>query len=553
MIEEKLVGIYTQAIKKHWSQKALSNYHGETLTYEQVGRNIKYLHYLFERHGLEKGDKVALLGKNSTNWGLIYLATVTYGAVIVPILPDFQPKDIHYIVNHSEARVLFVENAAYDSLDDQCMNALEVVIGLDDMAVLRAREKALQEAIRGDRGRYWSDVDPGITAENFDLGEVANHELASIVYTSGTTGFSKGVMLSHNALAVNVVFAQNNIELRSGERIVSFLPLAHCYGLAFDFLFPFSIGVHITFLSKIPSPTIIIKAFQEIQPNLVIAVPLILEKVYRKQVRPMISRGSVRTLLKMPVLSGIIKRKIYGKLRDAFGGRFIEIIIGGAALNEEVERFFRDIGLEVTVGYGMTECAPLISYARHSKTKFQSVGWPINYLECRIDHPAPDTGIGEICVRGENVMEGYYKNPEATGDALDNDGWLHTGDLGCLDDEGFLFIKGRSKSMILGPSGQNIYPEEIEARLNYMPYVSESLIVDSDGKLVALIYPDMDQVEADDLSETELAEQLEENRTQLNMELPSYSKVSRIKIYPREFEKTPSRKIKRYLYTILSK
>ncbi|HPQ39459.1 MAG TPA: AMP-binding protein [bacterium] len=552
MIEETLVGIYAESIRSHWSQKALSNYKGDTLTYEQVGRNLKYLHYLFEKHGLEKGDKVALLGKNSINWGVIYLAVVTYGAVIVPILPDFQSKDIHYIVNHSEARILFVDNAVYDGLDDQTMPCLEVIIGLDDMAVLCSQNPSLAENLRSDRGHYWSNRDPGLSRETFDFEPVENYELASIVYTSGTTGFSKGVMLSHNALAVNVVFARDNIELNSGNAVVSFLPLAHCYGLAFDFLFPFSIGVHITFLSKIPSPRIIIQAFQDIRPHLIIAVPLILEKVYRKQVRPMISKGSIRTLMRMPVLSGVIKRKIYRKLRAAFGDRFIEIIIGGAALNEEVERFFRNIGFEVTVGYGMTECAPLISYARHSESKFQSVGRPINYLECRIEDAAPDTGIGEICVRGENTMEGYFKNPEATHEALDGDGWLHTGDLGYIDDDGFLFIKGRSKSMILGPSGQNIYPEEIEAQLNYMPYVAESLVVDSDGALVALVYPDMDQIDTDGLSESKLAEQLEQNRTELNKDLPAYSKISRIKIYPREFEKTPSRKIKRYLYTILS-
>ena len=553
MEEKTLVKLFESAIVENWSKEALTNYLGDSMTYESAGRMIKYLHYLFARHEIAKGEKIALLGKNSVNWGIIYIATVTYGAVIVPVLADFQSRDVHYIVNHSDSVLLFVENAIYDTLDENSMENLRAVFSLDNLAVLHSSRKNLQKEIIGDRDEYWSVHNPSVTHETFQFDPVEDHELASIVYTSGTTGFSKGVMLSHRSLAVNVHFARNNLELAAGNRIVSFLPLAHCYGLAFDFLYPFSVGAHITFLSKIPSPKIILKAFQDVQPHLIITVPLVLEKIYRNQIKRSIEKISTRILLKTPVMSGIVRNKIRTKLRNALGGSFIEIIIGGASLNEEVELFFRSIGLEFTVGYGMTECGPLISYARHSSIKPRSVGTTISYMESKIIDPDPGSGIGEICVRGDNVMEGYYKNPEATEQVLDADEWLHTGDLGTIDADGFIYIKGRSKNMILGPSGQNIYPEEIEALINYMPFIAESLVIDKNGTLVAMIYPDMDQVKEKDLSETGLMEQLEANRLLLNRDLPAYSRISRFELYPREFEKTPSKKIKRYLYVLLSK
>lgn len=548
-----LVKLFESAIVDNWSRPALANYQSEPLTYEKVGRTIKYLHFLFAAHGIEKGQTIAVLGKNSVNWGIVYLATVTYGAVIVPILADFQSRDVHYIVNHSDSVLLFVENAVYDTLDENAMEKLQAVFSLDDLSVLHSVRKNLQQDLVAERRQYWSDHDPAVTRDSFAFEPVEHHETASIVYTSGTTGFSKGVVLPHRSLAVNVHFARDNIELTAGNRIVSFLPLAHCYGLAFDFLYPFSVGAHITFLGKIPSPKIILKAFQDVQPHLIITVPLVLEKIYRNQIKQVLEKISTRIMLKTPVMKAIVRKKILTKLRNALGGSFIEIIIGGAALNEEVEIFFRSIGLPFTVGYGMTECGPLISYSRHTVIKPRSVGKTINYLESRILDPDPDSGVGEICVRGENVMEGYYKNPDATAQVMDAEGWLHTGDLGMIDEDGFLFIKGRSKNMLLGPSGQNIYPEEIEALINYMPFIAESLVIDKNGQLTALICPDMDQVKEKDLTEDDLPKQLEINRQTLNRDLPAFSRIARFEIYPREFEKTPSKKIKRYLYTILSK
>ncbi len=548
MIQERFVKDLEKAIKAYWHQPALSDYESLTRTYGQIGESILRLHYIFEKNHVKKGDKIALVGKNSVNWGIVYLATVSYGAVIVPILADFKPDDIHHIVNHSDSVMLFASDFIRETLDEAQMPELDALVSLDTLKPAYVKKASYRQAFDQADEEFLKKWDGRVTPETFRLPEIQNDELAAIVYTSGTTGFSKGVMLPHNSISANVRYAQRNMPLKAGDRIVSFMPLAHSYGCAFEFLFPLTLGCHITFLGRTPSPKIILKAFQEIRPQLILSVPLVIEKIYRKQILPAVSSKSVKLLLKTPVISKTLERKICKKLVDAFGGNFHEIVVGGAAFNQEIELFLRRIGFPFTSGYGMTECGPLISYASWKENKPFSVGRVVDTLEIKIDSPNPQTVVGEIMVRGENVMTGYYKNPEATRETIDADGWLHTGDLGVIDADGFIFIKGRSKNMILGPSGQNIYPEEIEDKLNNLPFVAESLVIEKNGKLTALVYPDMEAADAAGLNEQQLQAKMEENRAKLNAMLPSYAAVSRIDLYPEEFEKTPTRKIKRYLY-----
>jgi long-chain acyl-CoA synthetase len=546
MIQERYVNMLEDSIKKNWELPALSNYQGANINYGEMGEKILWLHNVYEKNHVKKGDKIAVIGKNSVNWGLVYLSAISYGAVIVPILPDFKPDDIQHIVNHSDSVLFFAAESIFENIDESKMPHLTAIVSLENFAPLYTKKNDGDKVFK-ESAEYKAE---NLSAESFALPDIQNDVLSAIVYTSGTTGFSKGVMLPQNSLSANVRYAQNNIPLKFGDKIVSFMPLAHSYGCAFEFLYPLSIGCHVTMLSKIPSPKIIVKAFQEVRPQLILSVPLVIEKIYKKQLMPVLSKPSMKIMLKLPIISKKIHAKIRQKLVDVFGGKFIEIVIGGAAFNPEVEEFLNKIGFPYTSGYGMTECGPLISYDGYKSTKMFSVGLEVDTLDVKIDSEDPANVVGEILVKGENVMTGYYKNEEATREAIDSDGWLHTGDLGVIDSDGYIFIKGRSKNMILGASGQNIYPEEMEARLNNMTYVNESLVLGKGGKLVALVHPDMEAVDASKIDETKLAEKMEENRKALNAGLSAYMQISKIELYPEEFEKTPTKKIKRFMYNV---
>jgi long-chain acyl-CoA synthetase len=550
MMKENLTEFISGSIRKNWELESMTDYKGESLTFKEVATRIARLHVLFEAFGLQRGDKVALIGKNSANWGVTFLGTITYGAVIVPILPDFKPNDVHHITNHSDSVLMFAADSIFDSLELDEMKNLQGAFSLQDFSLLACGKNKDCEKISAKAQKTFQTKYPdGLKPEDANYDSIPNSELAEISYTSGTTGFTKGVMIHHNSLTANVVYANNNMPLEPGDKIVSFLPLAHTYGCAFEFLWPFTLGCHVTFLTKTPSPAIILQAFKEVRPRLVLSVPLVIEKIYKKQLLPVISKPSMKVLLKAPILNNVIKKKIREKLSMAFGNNFHEVVIGGAALNKDVEIFFNKIKFPFSIGYGMTECGPLISYANWDKTRLGSAGKLVDNMEVKIDSADPYNEVGEIMVRGENVMLGYFKNAEATKAALDKDGWLHTGDLGVIDKDNFIYIKGRSKSMILGASGQNIYPEEIENKYNNMPYVQEALVAEKNGQLVALIYPDMEAANKAGLGEAQINEIMEGHRKHLNHELPNFMSVSRIKIVPEEFEKTPKRSIKRFLYT----
>ena len=548
MIKKNLVAYFNEAIKNNFDLLALSDYNGGTYSYKEVAQHIQKFHILFEQTGIKKGDKIALIGKNAANWGIAYLSIVTYGAVAVPILPDFLPKDVHFIVNHSESKILFSANNIWDKLDIDEMYDLQYVFGLEDLIPLHSRNDNIDEIFNSLETLCKERYPEGLTAENFNLPTFSNSDLAEISYTSGTTGFSKGVMLLHNSLAANIQFARANMPLNPGDKLVSFLPLAHAYGLAFEFLFPFSLGCHITFLTKTPTPTIITKAFQEIKPRLILSVPLVIEKIYKKKILPVIRKAPLSFLLRIPLINLLINKKVLKGVSDGFGGNFVEVVVGGAALSEEIEGFFKKIGFPITVGYGMTECGPLVAYAPAKEAKLGSCGRAVDELEVKIDSNDPQHEVGEILMRGENVMAGYYKNKEDTDKAIDKEGWLHSGDLGIIDEDGFIFIKGRSKNLLLGPSGQNIYPEEIESMINNRACVAESLVVQRDGKLLALIVPDEDVVKELKLSDKELEEKLENYRKELNKHFPAYMAVSRMLIHKEPFEKTPKQSIKRFIY-----
>lgn len=547
MVEYNYVKEFVEkSIKTNWNQPALSDYQGGTYTYGDVAKQIHRIHNILNTWGVKQGDKVALIGRNNANWGIIYLATVSYGAVIVPILPDFSTTDIHNIINHSDSVVLFAGEMVWGNLDESAMSSLRAIFSVNDFNILVNRDADANDRYNAQRSSVENEITT-LTADKVNYAEISNANLGVISYTSGTTGFSKGVMLSLNSLAANVDYGRKNIGLVSGDKIVSFLPLAHAFGCAFEFLMPFAVGCHITFLTRIPTPQIILKAFGEIKPRLVLAVPLIIEKIYKKQLLPKISTPAMKIFMNIPLVNSFIYSKINKKLSDVFGGEFLEIVIGGAALNPEVENFLRKIKFRYTVGYGMTECGPLISYSGWRTNPKGSCGKTINYLEVKIDSKDPVNEAGEILIRGENVMEGYYKNPEATSNTL-VDGWLRSGDLGVMDKRGFIHIMGRSKSMILGPSGQNIYPEEIEARLNNLPYIQEALIVEQKGKLVGLIYPDYESMQQHGLADNDIEPVLEQHRVEINKHLPQYSQVAKLTIYNQEFEKTPKKSIKRFLY-----
>lgn len=550
-MQETLTGIIRKAIRNNWKNKALADYRGKSYTYNEVAGHIIHLHTRFEAYGIKRGDKIALLGKNSAKWGISYLAVVTYGAVVVPILPDFKPNDVHHIVNHSESSLLLASDTLFDALDTEKMKGLLGIISLNDFSILSESENhSLSDKAEQVENLYQKQYPYGVQSDNLNFPDISNNELAVISYTSGTTGFTKGVMLQHNSLVANIIYANNNMPLDPGDAIVSFLPLAHAYGCAFEFLWPFTLGCNITLLTKTPSPQVILEAFRKIKPRLVLAVPLIIEKIYKKQILPALQKPHMKALMNTPLLNRIIYKKVKNKLVDVFGGNFHEVVIGGAPLNQEVELFLNKIGFPYSIGYGMTECGPLISYANWEKTKIGAAGKVVDTLEAKIDSPDPQNTVGEILVKGENVMVGYFKNREATDNALDEEGWLHTGDLGLLDNENYLHIKGRSKSMILGPSGQNIYPEEVEAKLNNKRFVQESLVIQKESALEAMVYPDYELIDQEGVTEAGLNNILDQYKKELNSSIPAFMNISRIRIVPEEFEKTPKKSIKRFLYTM---
>ncbi|MGZ5380530.1 MAG: AMP-binding protein [Thermoanaerobaculia bacterium] len=547
--QQNLVDLIGESVRQNWTRPALADWEGRALSYGQAADEIMRLHEVFRICHVGPGDKIALLGRNSASWAVVWLASVTYGAVVVPILPDFRPDDVHHIVNHSDAVLFFVADALFTPLDAEKLRDVAAVFSLTDFRLLHCRKESLARSLADvlvpARDARRKQEPP----ERFQTAAVEDERLAAIVYTSGTTGFSKGVMLPHRSLLANVVFAKKNMPLEPGDTIVSFLPLAHAFGCAFEFLFPFTSGCAITFLAQTPSPQIILEAFGKVRPRLILSVPLVIEKIYAKRLRPALEKETTKLLMKIPPVRRILQRKIREKLVAVFGGRFREIVIGGAALNGDVERFLRAIGFPFTCGYGMTECGPLISYSGWRDHKPGGVGRKVDTLEVRIDSVDPRAVPGEILVRGVNVMAGYYKNPDATAATIDAEGWLHTGDLGVIDAEGTIFISGRSKTVILGPSGQNIYPEEIEAKLNSLPFVGESLVIERKGRLFALVYPDLERVDQLRLDERELVQRMEKNRLALNRILPSYASIAKIDVYSEEFQKTPTKKIKRFLYS----
>ncbi len=531
-----LITLFESAIRNNRDLPALSDYGGESFTYGNVGERIDKIHDIFRATGIRKGDHIALLGKNSAHWGMIYLATVTYGAVIVPILPEFKAADIQSIVAHSDSTVLYVEESMFRDLDPETMPMLRHIRKIMDDSILFTREPGAGEV--------------PMTAEPVGHPFAVSHpdDIAVISYTSGTTGFSKGVVLQHKSILGNILYAHRNMPLNPRDKILSFLPLAHTYGCAFEFLFPFSLGCDITFLTRTPSPKIIMQAFQEIRPALILSVPLIIEKIYKAQILPALRKPTVKLMIRIPLLNRLVYKKIKAKMTDVFGGNFRELVIGGAPFNAQAERFFKQLDFPFTVGYGMTECGPLISYASWKTTRPGASGRVVDELEVKIDSDNPSHVSGEILLRGNHVMLGYYKNPEATREVIDAEGWLHTGDLGVIDRQGNIYIRGRSKSMILGPSGKNIYPEEIEARLNNRFLVMESLVIEQDRKLIALIYPDPDAMESAGCTPDHLPQVFREYVHDLNHHLPKHIRISDFRITQAEFEKTPKKSIKRFLY-----
>ena len=543
--------IIEKCIIDNWDLDALTDYKGITLQYHDVARKIEKLHIMFENSGVQRGDKIALCGRNSAHWAVAFLATLTYGAVAVPILHEFTPEQIHNIVNHSESKILFVGDIVGTQVDATKMPSLEGIINIPDYSLALSRTDKLTYAREHLNELYGRKFPKYFRREHVKYyHEQRPDELALINYTSGTTGFSKGVMIPYRALWGNYDFAVHVLGkvINRGDRVISILPMAHMYGMAFEFIFEFLYGCHIYYLTRIPSPAIIAQAFAEVRPQIIIAVPLIIEKIIRKKVFPKIQSGKVRLLRNIPIINKKVEEKICDQVKQAFGGRFYEIIIGGAAFNQEVEQFLHRINFPYTVGYGATECAPIICYSDYQTFVPGSCGRAVIHMEVKIDSPDPANVPGEILARGTNVMLGYYKNEEATRQTIDNEGWYHTGDLGTMDAYGNVFIKGRSKNMLLGASGQNIYPEEIEDKLNSLPLVVESVVVQRDNKLVGLVYPDYDEAKNLGFATSDIEAQMQQNLQDLNLVQPAYCKLAAIEIQEKEFEKTPKKSIKRYLY-----
>ena len=549
-MERSLNKMLEASFKKNWDCAALSDFKGITLHYRDVARRIEKLHIIFNICGVEKGDRIAICSRNQANWGVVFLACLTYGAVPVPILHEFKPGNVHHIVNHSDSRVLFVGDMVWENLNGSEMPNLEAIILINDFSLLSSKREQITETRERLNEMFGKKYPKNFGPNDINYyKEESGDELAMINYTSGTSGFSKGVMIPYRALLSNVLFGQEVMShMNNKSNVVSMLPTAHMYGMMFEFLFEMTLGAHVHFLTRVPSPRIIMEAFAAIKPDVIISVPLVIEKIYKQKLQPILNKMSMKVLLKLPVIDQLLEAKIKEELVKTFGGKFYEVIIGGAAFNKEADEFFNKIQFPYTVGYGMTECAPIISYAAWDKAKLFSCGKPAPRMEIRIASSDPQNIPGEIQVRGANVMLGYYKNDEATAESFTEDGWMRTGDMGVIDEDGYLFIKGRCKSMILGPSGQNIYPEEIESVINNMPYVIESLVIDANGKLVALVYPDVELANKDGLDKGALLAKMEENIAAVNVDMPNYSKIAGVRLVPEEFEKTPKKSIKRYMY-----
>lgn len=547
-METTLNGYLQSSVRKNWEELALTDFNGVSFQYRDIARKVAKLHLLYEQAGVKRGDKIALCGKNSSQWAVAFLSAITYGAVAVPILHEFKADNIHHLVTHSEAKLFYTDDAIWENLDPDSMNGLEGVIRLHDYSIIMSRNKRLTNAREHLNEIFGKRYPERFTPNDVVYYKEKKDELALINYTSGSMGFSKGVMLTYNNLWSNIQFTIDGLTfLNPGDGIVCMLPLAHMYGLIVELLHPLVKGCHVYFLTRMPSPRVILEAFATVRPKLIVTVPLIIEKIVKTKVFPLLDKPLMKLLMHIPVIDDRLLEKIKTQLMSAFGGNVQEIIIGGAALNKDVETFLRRINFPYTVGYGMTECAPLVAYAQWDKQRPGSCGQIVDRMEGRIDSPDPAHIPGELWVRGDNVMKGYYKNKDAT-DAVMKDGWMNTGDLCTMDSDGFIYIRGRNKNMILGPSGQNIYPEEIEQKLNNMPYVAESLVVDSDGQLAALIYPDLELATKQGIHTDALSKIMDDNIAALNKDLPAYSQIRKVKLYNEEFEKTPKRSIKRYLY-----
>ena len=546
--EHQFIDYIEQSIIKNWDKDSLTDYKGITLQYKDVARKIAKFHIVLESAGIQPGDKIAVCGRNSAHWAVTFLATITYGAVIVPILHEFKADNIHNIVNHSEAKLLFVGDQAWENLNEDAMPLLEGIASLTDFSSLVSRNEKLTYAFEHRNAIYGQRYPKNFRPEHICYRKDRPEELAIINYTSGTTGYSKGVMLPYRSIWSNVAYCFEMLPVKPGDHIVSMLPMGHVFGMVYDFLYGFSAGAHIYFLTRMPSPKIISQSFSEIKPRVISYVPLIVEKIIKKDILPKVDSKIGKLLLKVPIVNDKIKSLARQAAMEIFGGNFDEIIIGGAPFNAEVEAFLKKIGFPYTIAYGMTECGPIICSSRWDTLKLASCGKATTRMEVRIDSPDPKTHAGEIVCRGANMMLGYYKNPEATAQIIDVNGWLHTGDLGVMDEEGYVTVRGRSKNMLLTSSGQNIYPEEIESKLNNMPYVAESLIVLQHDKLVALIYPDFDDAFAHGLQQNDIQKAMEVNRVELNQQLPNYCQISKIKIHFEEFEKTAKKSIKRFMY-----
>ncbi len=543
-----LIQLIEESIRKNWNLDAMTDYKGATLQYKDVARKIEKMHILFEHAGIKKGDKIALCGRNSANWTATFLGVITYGAVAVPILHEFKADNVHNIVNHSEARMLFVGDQVWENFNEAAMPHLEGIIELKNFDLVVSRSQRLTYAREHLNEEFGKRYPCRFRAENVSYRREEPEELAVINYTSGTTGYSKGVMLPYRSIISNVIHIHKKVGLKPGDNVVSMLPLGHIFGLVFDFIYGVTVGAHLWFLTRMPSPKIIAESFAEIRPRVIACVPLIVEKIFKKNILPKVDNKLGKLLLKLPIVSDKIKEQIRTQAMEVFGGNFIEIVIGGAPFNPEVEAFLRKINFPYTIAYGMTEAAPLICHSRWDEIQYTSCGKTVSNMETKVLSSDPERIPGELVCRGMNVMLGYYKNEEATAQAIDCNGWLHTGDMAIKDAEGNIFIKGRCKNMLLTASGQNIYPEEIEARLNNMPFVNESLVILAGDKLIALVYPDNEEAFAQGMDKKALEAAIEVNRTELNKMLPAYSQITRIKLYPEEFEKTAKKSIKRFLY-----
>lgn len=541
--------IFEDSFRKNWDRPAISNYQGVTLKFGDVARRMAKLHIMFDECGLQKGDKVAICSRNQANWAVVFLATTTYGAVPVPLLHEFKSSNIHHLTNHSEAKILFVDEVIWEGLSESEMPDLHAIIQVNNFKILYAVEDSIYTAKEHLNELFGRKYPEAFEAKDIDYYEDSADELAVINYTSGTSGFSKGVMIPYRAIFSNIMFGRKVLpQLNHTSRVVSMLPCAHMYGLMFEVLYELSVGCHVHFLSRLPSPKIIMQALAEVRPSIVIAVPLVIEKIYKSKVKPVLEKEGIRFLMKVPGLNQVVLNKVRAELVNAFGAEFYEVIIGGAAFNREVEAFFKKMNFPFTVGYGMTECAPIITYDDWKEEKLYSCGKAAPNMEIRIESKDPANIPGEIQVRGANVFLGYYKNEEATAEAFTEDGWFRTGDMGVIDGDGSLFIKGRSKCMILGPSGQNIYPEEVETVINSQPYVVDSLVVEDNGGLTALIYPDFAQGAKDGMDQDAFVKYIEGTLPELNRELPNYAKLKKIEVMSEDFERTPKKSIKRYLY-----